>query len=87
MTDQELIEQFYKTKYYISYSGLSKLRFSPRLFFTHYILQQKEESVGAHLVEGRLIHCLLLQPDEYDNQFYVAKSKLPSDNLKDILVD
>ncbi len=85
MTDQELIEQFYKTKYYISYSGLSKLRFSPRLFFTHYILQQKEESVGAHLVEGRLIHCLLLQPDEYENQFYVAKSKLPSDNLKDIV--
>jgi hypothetical protein len=85
MTDQELIEQFYKSKYYISYSGLSKLRFSPRLFYTHYILQQKEESVGAHLVEGRLIHCLLLQPEVYEDQFYVAKSKLPSDNLKDIV--
>ena len=32
MTDQELIEQFYKNKYYISYSGLSKLLFSPKLF-------------------------------------------------------
>lgn len=85
MTDQELIEQFYKNKYYISYSGLSKLRFSPKLFYTHYILQQKEESVGAHLVEGRLIHCLLLQPELYEDQFYVAKSKLPSDNLKDIV--
>ncbi|NBW77250.1 MAG: hypothetical protein EBR34_15865 [Sphingomonadaceae bacterium] len=85
MIEQELIEQFYKTKYYISYSALSKLRFSPKLFFTHYILQQKEESVGAHLVEGRLIHCLLLQPELYEDQFYVAKSKLPSDNLKDIV--
>jgi hypothetical protein len=85
MTDQELIEQFYKNKYYISYSGLSKLRFSPKLFYTHYILQQKEESVGAHLVEGRLIHCLLLQPELYEDQFYVAKSKLPSDNVKDIV--
>ena len=85
MLEQELIDQFYKTKYYISYSALSKLKFSPKLFFTHYILQQKEESVGAHLVEGRLIHCLLLQPELYDDQFYVAKSKLPSDNLKDIV--
>lgn len=85
MIDQELIDQFYKSKYYMSYSGLSKLRFSPKLFYNHYILQQKEESIGAHLIEGRLIHCLLLQPDEYNNQFYVAKSKLPSDNVKDIV--
>lgn len=85
MIEQELIDQFYSSKYYISYSGLSKLRFSPRLFYTHYILQQKEELVGAHLVEGRLIHCLLLQPELYDDQFYVAKSKLPSDNVKDIV--
>jgi len=77
--------QFKKEEYYFSYSGLNKLLYSPILFYNHYILGEKEDRLDSYMVEGRLSHCLLLQPEEFDNQFVVAMDKLPSDNAKIIM--
>ena len=41
--------------------------------------------MDKHLVEGRVIHTLLLQPDEFNNQFVVLPAKLPSDTLRRVL--
>jgi hypothetical protein len=79
------IDEFYSKDFYFSYSGLNKLIFSPTLFFNHYILGQREDKVEAYMIEGRLIHCLLLQPEEFSSQFVVAMDKLPSDNVRSII--
>jgi len=80
------LERFYKDKFYFSYSSINKLLFSPRMFYSHYVLQQREDSTDAHLVAGRVLHCLLLEPDNFDKQFLLLNGKLPSGNNK-IIID
>jgi hypothetical protein len=80
------MSSFKKEEYYFSYSGLNKLLYSPILFYNHYILGEKEDRLDSYMVEGRILHCLLLEPENFDNQFIVAMDKLPSDNVK-IIID
>ncbi len=81
-----LEEEFYSKPFNFSYSGLNKLLFSPKLFYSHYVLQQKEEKLDSYLIEGKVIHCLLLDSDNFDRQFVVSPVSLPSDNPK-LVVD
>jgi hypothetical protein len=83
MTEQE--KAFYDKKFYFSYSSLNKLLYDPKLFYSYYILNEKEEKTDAHLIEGRVLHCLLLQPEEFDNQFVVMPSSIPTANTKNII--
>ena len=71
------LKQFYSSKFYFSYSGINKLLFSPSWFYNHYILKEKEDSVDSHLVNGRVIHCLLLNPQDFDDEFIIIPGKMP----------
>ena len=79
------LELFYKKKFYFSYSGLNKLLFSPGLFYNHYILNNREDSTDTHLIAGRVLHCLLLEEDRYDDQFITMPGKFPTDSQKKII--
>jgi hypothetical protein len=83
--NSEELNRFYEEKFYFSYSGINKLLFSPRLFYNHYILNQKEDSTDAHLIAGRALHCLLLEPDNFDNLFVMLPGKIPTDSNKVII--
>tara|TARA_R100000655_G_scaffold20076_4_gene41615 strand:+ start:486 stop:1523 length:1038 start_codon:yes stop_codon:yes gene_type:complete len=85
LTGSDELEQFYKDKFYFSYSSINKLLFSPRMFYSHYVLNQREDSVDSHLVKGRVIHCLLLDKDAFDDEFIIIPGKLPSGNNKMIV--
>ena len=81
-------EEFYAKKdFCFSYSSLNKLLFSPTLFYKDYILQDREVRTDKHLIEGKLIHCLLFEADEVDNKFSVVPGKSPSDNVIKVLKD
>ena len=62
-----------------------KLLFSPRMFYSHYVLNQREDSTDAHLVAGRVLHCLLFEPEKYDDNFVSLPGKLPTDSQKKII--
>lgn len=85
LTDFQAEENFYSKKFHFSYSGLNKLLFSPRSFYNHYILNQREDKVEQHLVDGSLLHCLLLEEDKFDEKFVLSPSKLPGDSAKKVL--
>jgi len=68
-------EQFYAKKFNWSYSSLNKLLFSPSLFYKDYILQDKEVRTDKHLIEGKAIHCLLFEPDNFNTKFNVVPGK------------
>ncbi len=84
-TGSNELNNFYKKEFNFSYSSINKLLFSPRMFYNHYVLNQKEDSTDSHLVIGRVLHCLLLEPLNFDNQFAVMTSKIPSENNKKII--
>lgn len=79
-------ERFYNEPFFLSYSGLNRLLYSPKLFYNHYILGMKEDKLDLHLVEGKLVHCLILEPEKFSEQFIIAPGKVPKDNAK-IIVD
>ena len=81
-----LEEEFYSKPFNFSYSGMNRLLYSPKLFYSHYVLQQKEEKLDSYLIEGKVIHCLLLDSDNFERQFVVSPLSLPSDNPK-LVVD
>jgi hypothetical protein len=55
------------------------------MFYNHYILNNREDSTDTHLVAGRVLHCLLLEPDNYDKQFITMPGKFPTDSQKKII--
>lgn len=79
------LEKFYNNKLYFSYSGINKLLYSPRLYYKHYILNEREDGTDTHLVAGRAAHCLLLEPDVFDDLFTMMPGKIPTDSNKVII--
>ena len=86
MTDRVTMEEkFFSTPFFFSYSGLNKLLFSPRLWYKHYVLQDREERTDAHLVEGKVIHALLLDEDNFAKNFTVLPGKLPTASTRSVI--
>jgi len=85
MIKQELEEEFYSKKLYHSYSSLSKLLYSPALFYKEYVMHDREPSIGRHLAEGKLIHSLMLDRANFDDLFIIAPSGIPSDNTLKVI--
>lgn len=77
-------EKFYANENFkFSYSSLNKLLFSPSLFYRDYILEDREIRTDKHLVEGKLIHCLLFEENKLNDKFNILPGKLPADsNIK-----
>lgn len=69
----------------MSYSGLNKLAYSPGAFYQHYILKQREDTTDKAAIEGRLIHCMLLTPERFEDEFVVLPDSFPSDNPKRVI--
>ena len=80
-----LEEEFYSKPFSFSYSGMNRLFFSPKLFYSHYVLQQREEKLDSYLVEGKIIHSLLLESENFDKLFVISPVSLPSDNPRQIV--
>lgn len=80
-----LEDMFYAKRFAFSYSSLNKLSYSPMLFYKHYILGEREDELEKSLVDGRVIHALLLDQDSFSDEFIIAQTKLPSDNVKDVI--
>ena len=83
---QELENEYYSRPLSLSYSGLSKLMYSPQLYYRHYVIQEREEKLDSYLVDGKVIHCLLLDNGSFDDQFIVIPNTLPTGNSR-LVVD
>ena len=82
----EILEQeFYSKKMYYSYSSLNKLMWNPQVFYQMYVLGMRDEKLDAHLVQGKLIHLLLLEPERYDQEFLMVPGTLPTGNLRTVV--
>ena len=77
--------EFYGKPFYFSYSSLNKLMYAPQLFYRHYILGQREDQTSQALLEGKVIHCLLLDNGSFDEQFLLLPGNMPSDNPKKVI--
>ena len=80
-------EEFYNGDYNFSYTSLNKLLFSPKLFYKDYILKEREEKTDKHLIEGKLLHLLILEPEKLHEKFSIVPNKVPSDNVRKVLND
>jgi len=78
-------EKFFSTNYNFSYSGLNKLLFSPRLWYKHYVLQEREERTDKHLIDGKVIHALLLDEKNFNKNFMLLPGNLPTGNTRTVI--
>jgi hypothetical protein len=82
---EKLEKEFYNKKFEFSYSSLNKLMWNPAVFHQLYILGIKEEKTDAHLVNGKLVHGLLLEPEKFNEQFLVSPDNLPTGNTRTVV--
>ena len=80
-----LEEEFFAQPYMMSYSGLNKLAYSPGAFYQHYVLKQRDDTVDKAAAEGKLLHCKILNPETFDQEFIILPDTFPSDNPKKVL--
>lgn len=80
-------EAFYKEPFHFSYSSLNKLLLSPIIFYNLYVLKKREvEKIESHLIDGKVIHCLLLESETvFNEKFVVSPKKLPGETIKTIV--
>jgi len=78
-------EKFFQKEFFFSYSGLNKLLFSPRLWYKHYVLQEREERTDTHLIEGKVIHALLLDEANFSKNFMILPGNLPGDSTRKVV--
>jgi hypothetical protein len=76
---------FYSKPFNFSYSSLNKLMWNPQAFYQMYVLGNREEKTESYLVNGKIIHALLLEPDKFDDQFIVSPGKLPTDSTRTVI--
>lgn len=82
----EVLEKdFYSKKFYYSYSSLNKLIWNPQVFYQMYVLGLREEKLEQHLLQGKLIHLLLLEPEKFNEEFLMTPGKLPADNQRQVI--
>lgn len=77
--------EFYSSPFNFSYTSLNKLLYAPSIFYKEYVLGIKEVKTDAHLVEGKLIHYLMLDNELFSDNYIVASGNLPSDNIKTVV--
>src|SRR5574343_57783 len=80
------MEEFYSKKLYFSYSALKLLLWSPAMYKKKYIDKQQDDKTSANLIEGKVIHCFMLNNHQFEEQFVVSPTNLPTGNTK-FLVD
>lgn len=78
-------DKFFSKPFVLSFSGLSKLIYSPALFYHHYVLEQKDDTKTQQMIEGSLIHCLLLKPENFDDEYILSLESSPTDSQKEVL--
>jgi hypothetical protein len=81
----KLEDEFFQQQFMMSYSGLNKLLYSPGAFYLHYVLKQKDDVSDKAMIEGKLIHCMILTPERLDDEFIILPSSFPSENPKKII--
>lgn len=82
---QHLETDFYKKKFYFSYSSLNKLLWNPAVFYQMYVLGMKEERLDSHLVQGKIVHALLLEEEKFKDLFIISPANLPTGNLRTVI--
>ena len=83
MTQEEI--EFYSKKFQFSYSSLSKLMWNPMVFYQMYVMNVREERTDAHLINGKVIHSLLLEEELFNDHYIVSPSNLPSGPIKTVV--
>jgi hypothetical protein len=82
---EHLEKDFYSNKFYFSYSSLSKLLWNPAVFYQLYVLELKEEKTESHLVQGKIIHALLLEEEKFNDLFIISPANLPTGSLRNVI--
>jgi len=80
------LDVFYRNKLYFSYSSLKKLMWNPKEWYNYYVLNKKEDVISDNLLNGKIIHCLLLNNEKFNDEFIVSSINIPTGNNK-LIVD
>ena len=77
--------EFYKKPFRFSYSSLNKLMWNPQAFYQLYVLGNKEEKTESYLINGKIVHALLLEEEKFNDMFIISPTNLPTGNTRTVV--
>ena len=75
-------KEFYEKEFKFSYSSFTKLLWNPAAFYQMYVLGIREETTSPSLINGKVIHALLLSENIFNELFIISPDNLPTGNNK-----
>lgn len=66
----------------LSPSALKLMLESPKTYFKHYVLGEKDVKTGKHFDEGSLVHCMVLEPEQLKEKFVNMGISVPTDSTR-----
>ena len=69
-------------KLMLSPSALKLMLESPKTYFKHYVLGEKDVKTGKHFDEGSLVHCMVLEPEQLKEKFVNMGISVPTDSTR-----
>ena len=79
------MDAFYDKEFFFSYSSRKLLMYNPPTFAEKYINNIYEERLDKHLIAGKLIHCLILEPEKLDELFIISPLDTPTGKTRNII--
>jgi hypothetical protein len=67
---------------HLSPSAIKLMLESPRTYYKHYVLNEKDKKTGKHFDEGSLVHCMVLEPENLKDKFVNMGIPVPSDSTR-----
>ena len=84
--DVNLLEaEFFNKPFQLSFSSANVLLDAPVRFYKEYVLKDKDDDIPKYLLEGILIHYLVLDGLDFDSKFIIAPESLPSANNQKVI--
>lgn len=78
------MDVFYQKEFWFSYSSLKLLLYNPRAFMEKYINNVYEEKLDKHLINGKLIHYLILESGQTES--INVEEVLASESFKNMFI-
>lgn len=66
----------------LSPSAIKLMLESPKTYFKHYVLGERDVKIKKHFDEGSLLHCMVLEPEQLKEKFVNMGIAVPTDSTR-----
>ncbi|MBT7493497.1 MAG: hypothetical protein HN704_18010, partial [Bacteroidetes bacterium] len=82
--EREVIDKIVKRQFHLSASSLKSFKQSPKAFIDYKLKEWKQTDA---MLSGSMVHCLILEPEEFEKRYITLDCQSPSNAQQKSVID